>query len=146
METDNTTTDVDVDTENQPPAKAEPDFQKEFDEYARAAKCEAEDAALEALPFIAKRSRYSRSYWAPPSIREVTFEEKEIAFEYGTMYAQMLALHCRNYKTDAFIIKRIITSALEYGAQHPRKGAELRNGFLQALSVFALAGMRIRQH
>ena len=142
MEIDNTTTD----TEIQPPAKAEPDFEKEFTQYARKANSDAEDAALEALPFITKRGQHLRDYWAPPSIREVTFEEQEIAFEYGAMYAQMLALHCRNYKTDAFAIQQIITSALEYGAKHPRKGAELRNGFLHALSAFALAGMRIRQH
>ena len=142
MDAENTTTN----TEIQPPAKAEPDFEKEFDRYARTAKFDAEYAALEALPFIAKRSQHSRDYWAPPSMREVTFEEQEIAFAYGACYAQMLALHCRNFKTDAFAIKQIITSALEYGAKHPRKGAELRDGFLQALSGFALAGMRIRQH
>ena len=142
MDAENTTTN----TEIQPPAKAEPDFEKEFTRYARMAKFDAEYAALEALPFIAKCTPHSRSYWAPPSIREVTFEEQEIAFAYGACYAQMLALHCRNYKTDAFTIKQIITSALEYGAKHPRKGAELRDGFLQALSGFALAGMRIRQH
>ena len=142
MDAENTTTN----TEIQPCAKAEPDFQKEFDRYARMAKFDAEHAALEALPFIAKGGRYSPSYWAPPSMREVTFEEQQIAHDYGACYAQMLALHCRNFKTDAFAIKQIITSALEYGAKHPRKGAELRDGFLQALSQFALAGMRIRQH
>ena len=135
-----------TDTEIQPPAKAEPDFQKEFDRYARMAKFDAEHAALEALPFIAKGGRYSPSYWAPPSIREVTFEEQQIAHDYGACYAQMLALHCRNYKTDAFIIRRIMASALEYGVKHPRKGGWLRKGFLQALSEYAIAGMHIRKH
>ncbi len=131
-------------SEIQPLSTPEPDFKKIFNVYLRTAQDDARDAAFAALPFIRARKPglIKSNHWAPKRMREVTYDEQSLAYDMGRVYSDMLAAHYLKYDAYNWKFTEIIKAVVEAGLKHPRRGAQLRAGFMDGIAVFAIAGMR----